>query len=122
METTNNKKTCRTCAYVNLNNKEPRAICGSYIGPKAGKIVILDETTCIKHETFIESRAGAIVHTSIDCAKYGIEKASVDVLNLARRLETDGANRASLIKMIDARLKKLAKHNEDKRSDQTAAA
>ena len=123
MENNTERRVCRTCAYVKPTGSgfyKGHATCGSYIGPKAGKVITMDESTCIKHATQIEARAGAIVHTSADCAKSYIERASLEVLLLARQLETAAANRVSVIKMIDVRIRKLEKLNHAR--PQTAAA
>jgi hypothetical protein len=106
------KRVCRTCAYVRPGGQgfyKGNPTCGSYIGPRRGKMVVLDETTCSKHVTPVEAKAHGIVYTSIDDSKSRVKEAGLEVLRLARQIETAGANRVSLIKAIDARIKKLEK-------------
>jgi hypothetical protein len=106
----NEKQTCQTCAHLVLNGGgfyKGHPHCGHDYGPKSGQLVARDATTCANHQTETEKQASNIVYTSIDCAKSGIERASVEVLHMAKQLEIAGANRTGIIKKIETRLKRL---------------
>lgn len=122
--TATEKRVCRTCFYVKLSGsgfyKGDGATCGNYRADRVGGLVTPDKTTCDRHATPVEARAYSIIYTSVDDAKTRVADADLAVLRLAKLIETKGASRTSLLKMIDARIRKLERLNHER--PQTAAA
>lgn len=107
------KRICETCAHLVWNGGGPykgHPHCGHYFGRRSGKLVTPAETLCEHHQTQLEKAAGNIIYTSVSDAKTSIERENrPEVLRLAWNMEQAGQHRASLVKLISARLAKLAR-------------
>jgi hypothetical protein len=90
-------KTCSNCGYLSTDRR-----CNHYTGPRSMQKVNLSET-CSDYATEIEVSIKHVCCTSADCARYTIEKISLDALKACLAKET----RATVKKMIASRIKKL---------------
>jgi|GEM_PF-4358903 len=100
-------RVCRNCGYLN-NDYKPTCRC--YWGPRSNDDILKPYSeTCDKHEFENEKLATNLLGSSVDCAKYAVSRLSKEVLALALERESAGANRRTLVKMIEVQLRKLEK-------------
>ena len=91
------KKICKNCGYVTPENR-----CGNYTGPRALRRVKLTDT-CSGYATELDVAVMRVCCTSADCAKSTISGLGLGALKACLEKET----RATVLKMIESRIKKL---------------
>lgn len=95
-------RTCKNCGHLSPSLFGGQ--CRSYTGPKSFQAVAPHDTCC-EFATPTEVDVTSVCCTSADCAKYRILTMCAESLRACLEKET----RATVLKMIESRIKKLEK-------------
>jgi hypothetical protein len=97
-------KKCNTCGWLH-----PLEKCGHNYGSRSGQAVDPEKDSCEKYETETQKLATGLIMSGVECAKYGVGRASSAVLNLALSMEEAGSNRKGIILLLKKQLRKIDK-------------
>ncbi len=103
-------RNCSNCGFAFASVFNDEHFCRHYTGPYSGKAVSVADC-CEEHATEDEKAAQGIVFTSVDDAKFSIARADLPVLKIALSMEEKMQKRATLIKKLQSRIKKMEKAN-----------
>ena len=92
------RRVCENCGHCK------QSVCESYVSPMRG-IVVKSGFSCEHHRTALECQVDSICGTSVDDARYGVERAGIEILVACLERE----NRKTLRRLIESRIKKLSK-------------
>ena len=92
-------RNCSNCGY----REHVEGRCESYLSPMCGAIV-KHRFSCEYHRTSLERKVDNICGTSVEDAKYSVERADLETLMACLEKE----KRKSLRRLIESRIKKLS--------------